>query len=179
LVGADDVVDNEQQALERFVDPSFDAASTVVIERGQLDRVRVGPPSVRGCPERPGGQGELTQAVRGVNTMTIDVQANCESWLVVPDAWAKGWTARVNAQEVPVIRVNYSQRAVRLDAGTATVEMRYRPPGFVPGALLSGLTAAVVVAGLVVLTVQGRRERRRSARRRLELEDQLVAEQVG
>ncbi|MEZ5266187.1 MAG: YfhO family protein [Acidimicrobiales bacterium] len=179
LIGADDVVDDDQQALERFTDAAYPADAQVVLERSELERTGLeplGPPSP-GATAGDRAAGVVTRAERGVNTATIDVEADEAAWLVVPDAWAEGWHATVNGQDAPVVRVNYYQRAVRVEAGASTVAMRYRPPGFVAGATISALGLALSLVAALWLSVRAWAERRRSARRRLQFEHQLVAEQ--
>lgn len=178
LVGADAVVAGEQQALELFTDDAFAADRTLVVEQSELERTGLfplGPAAVADTVPA----GTVSRAERGVNTVSVELSANRPSWLVVPDAWAQGWRATVNGEPVELVRANYAQRAVRVDAGTSIVEMRYRPQGLVAGAAITAVTAALTALGLVWLSASAWLARRRSARRRLELEDELVAEQAG
>jgi hypothetical protein len=56
--------------------------------------------------------------------------------LVVADTWAAGWRAANNGRPLAIEPAD-GLVAVRLPAGEGTLELRYRPPGIVPGALLS------------------------------------------
>lgn len=172
LIAADEVVNNDQAALLRFTDSEFPAQSTVLVERTELNRTGLEPlgdnaatprtepngtataaPSGPAPAEGSGGAGDVVRAVRGVNTVSIDVEATRDAWLVLPDAWAPGWSATVNGNAAPVVRVNYYQRAVRVPEGTSQVSMRYRPPGLLTGAIISALTITTSVLAMVVLTV--------------------------
>ena len=186
LVAADEVVADERQALSRFADPAFPAERVVLVEADELSRSGIEP---LGAPSASSGSGaattraedlgEIVSAQRGVNTARIEVSAEAPAWVVVPDAWAEGWRATVNGKSAPVVRVNYYQRAVRVDAGTSTIAMRYRPPGLVAGTIVSIVTVTASLLALVWLSVAAWSDARRSARRRLEFEHQLVAEQPG
>ncbi|MCC6434129.1 MAG: YfhO family protein [Acidimicrobiales bacterium] len=186
LIAADDVVPDEQTALERFTDAAYPAASQVLVEADELERTGLEPLGPAGSGGSAGdGDGDVppagavTRAERGVNTASIDVEANTASWLVVPDAWAEGWTAQVNGRDVPVVRVNYYQRAVQVGPGASTVTMRYRPPGFVAGATVSALSLALALVAALWLSVRAWAAQRRSARRRLQFEHELIPEQAG
>jgi hypothetical protein len=190
LVRADEVVAGERAALLRFTEPAFPYETTALIEADELRRSGLGPlgaaqpapdgggPAAGAAPASTAGT--VTAASRGVNTVSVDVTADGPSWLIVPDAWAEGWSATVNGRSAPVVRVNYDQRAVRVEAGASTVRMRYRSPGFDAGAALSVASVLGGVVALVVGTVLGRRRRdaQGDGRGDVELEQQLVAEEA-
>ena len=58
-------------------------------------------------------------------------------YLVVADAYDRGWRAEVNGRPEPVLRANHTFRAVRVPAGEAEVRLAYRPFSFVAGAWIS------------------------------------------
>jgi uncharacterized membrane protein YfhO len=68
---------------------------------------------------------------------------------VVADTYDPGWKATVDGRDAPLLRANLAFRAVPVDAGRHTVEMRYRPAAVVIGLAISGLTAMVAGAALV------------------------------
>lgn len=55
-------------------------------------------------------------------------------WLETPDRGWRAWVAGAPAQLLPGPGI---VQAIAVRAGTQTVEVRYRPPGFVPGLLIS------------------------------------------
>lgn len=148
LVHGDDVVPTDDDALRRFIDPAFDAANSVVLERGELSRADQ-------KPLQGEGSGRVLSTSRGVNSAEVELESSAPAWLVVPDSWAPGWSATLNGHGAPVLRANYTQRAVRVPAGRAQVKMRYRPPGLVAGVVLTVVTLLVCAA--VVLSSRTRR----------------------
>ena len=67
-----------------------------------------------------------------------------------------GWQATVDGRDVPITRVNFLLRGVPLAAGTHRVELRYAPASWRVG-WLTTLVALLVLAGLAVVGVRGRR----------------------
>ena len=78
--------------------------------------------------------------------------------------YEKGWTVYVDGKKGNLLRLFDAMCAVNLEPGTHEIEMRYSPQGFVPGAVISVLSAA----GLVVLFLL---ERRRKSQKKTENKD--------
>jgi uncharacterized membrane protein YfhO len=83
----------------------------------------------------------------------LETEASSPSLLVLAEAWYPGWSATVDGAPAAVVPANAWMRGVPLPAGRHRVELRFRSPWQLPGALLALLTAA----GLAILV---RRERR-------------------
>jgi hypothetical protein len=148
LVHGDDVVATADDALRRFIDPAFDAAKSVVIEREELTRTDQ-------KPLQGEGSGRVLSATRGVNSAQVELESSAPAWLVVPDSWSPGWSATVNGRAAPILQANYTKRAIPVPAGRAEVKMRYRPPGLVAGAAITVITLLACAA--VVLRSRKRR----------------------
>ncbi|MES1245852.1 MAG: YfhO family protein [Acidobacteriota bacterium] len=65
--------------------------------------------------------------------------------LVVSETWDRGWTARTGNSPVPVKAVDGALLGVELGPGAGTLELRYRPPGFWWGLVLSVIGMAVAI----------------------------------
>jgi hypothetical protein len=89
------------------------------------------------------------------NTIRVSVDAPAPGFVVINESYERGWRARVDGEEAPILRGNLIQRALRVGPGPHTIELRYRPRGVV---LLWGVWLATVLA-LVAAAV---RERRRA-----------------
>ena len=69
------------------------------------------------------------------------------SWVVLSIVQDGGWSARDAAgRALPLSRANGPFLALKVPAGSTHVRMRYRPPGFVPGAWISGATLVILAA---------------------------------
>lgn len=159
LVGGTTVEPDRRRALLAFTAPGFDHTATALIEEAELDRLG----AEVTLPDLPGPAGIVRSAERDVNGARIVVDAQRASWLVVPDAWAPGWTAQVAGREAPVARVNYYQRAVLVEAGRSEVVLTYRPDGWSWGVAI-GAVSALGGAALVAVAAIRRRRRARSPR---------------
>ena len=87
-----------------------------------------------------------------------EVEADGTAYLVTRDSFARGWRARVDGVEVPLLRANGKHRAVPLPAGARDVSLRYHPPGLRAGLALTCLSV------LALLTLWMRAPPRESSR---------------
>ena len=75
----------------------------------------------------------------------IEGLGGADGRLVVSQAWAPGWTARIGDRVVEAIAHEGFLLALDLSEPVEAVEFVYRPPGFVAGAWISGLALLVVL----------------------------------
>ena len=85
----------------------------------------------------------------------FEVEADGPGFLVVRASYARGWRARVDGAQAPVLRADGKHRAVPVPAGRHEVVLTYEPPGLRAGVGLSAL--ALVAAGLVLARAEARR----------------------
>ena len=71
--------------------------------------------------------------------------------LVLRDTYYPGWSATWTAGPAPLLRADVLFRAVPIEAGTHTVEFRYRSLPFERGVLISAVAALPDLALLAVL----------------------------
>lgn len=79
--------------------------------------------------------------------VVIDAQLPRPGFLLLLDNFYPGWRAYAAGRDVPILRADYTFRAVALPAGATTVEFVYQPASFRAGlviALIAGLALAVV-----------------------------------
>ena len=97
--------------------------------------------------EEPGGDASVSKYAETTNAVALDVAAAAPSWVVLSIVQDGGWSARDAAgRELPVFRANGPFLALRVPAGNTQVRMRYRPPGFLAGAWISGITLVILAA---------------------------------
>jgi hypothetical protein len=73
----------------------------------------------------------------------------------------RGWRARAGGGELETLTVNAAFVGVRVPAGVDRVELRYLPPGLLPGTVMGALAAAALLAIAIRGGSAGRRRVRR------------------
>ena len=146
LVGAAEVVPDEG-AVARIMAADFDVANTVTLSE---------PPPIElsGAAQT----GTVSWLENGLDRQRFAVTSEAPALLVVADNWYPAWRATVDGVEVPVLRANYTLRAVPVPAGTSGVVMWYDPGVLLPGLLVS--FAGLLALGATVWIALTRREAR-------------------
>jgi hypothetical protein len=148
VVGAQRVVEDGDAQLDAVTGASFDGRRVAITER-----------RIEGVPRERGAGGRAspgTAQITRYEDERVVVHARAAGpgpgVLVLGDTHFPGWQATVDGREVPVERVDYLFRGVRLPPGAHTVEFRYRPLSWRIGWILSLLSllglAVAVVAGV-------------------------------
>jgi hypothetical protein len=147
LVGGQQVVGSESQALDAISSPAFDPRRAVVTERPL-------PQLPQGDGGAPPGAAQITRY--GASQVAITARADRTSELVLSDLSYPGWQATVDGRPVRLDRVDYLLRGVPLQPGSHRVELSYHPVSWRIGWIVS-LVALIVVAGGAVVGIRARR----------------------
>ncbi len=145
------------EALARFTDASFDARRQVVLEGRPVGLDG----SASTAVTQPGAQG-IDWRIDSPNHLRLNVTSERSGWLVLLDGWDPGWTARVNGRTTDVRRANSNFRAVKVPAGSSTVDFTYRPKSILVGAAISMVSIVLILAVVIFGVIR----RRRSTSRR-------------
>ena len=135
LVGRFEIV-SDDRAVSRLLAPDFDMRSAVVLPE---------PPS--GIAIEPDPQGSIRRVDEGPDGYTLEVETDRPALVVISENYYPAWQATVDGESVPLLRANYTFRAVPVPAGTHTVEFTYRSE------TLGASAGASVVILLVLLGV--------------------------
>jgi len=80
---------------------------------------------------------------------SIETEKNGIFWM--SELWYPAWKAYVDGKPTELMRANSSFRAIALEAGSHTIELRYESATFKTGALISGITAVACIFVLFLL----------------------------
>lgn len=133
-----------EESLAFVLDPGFDPAEQVILEVGAGEE---GAP----CALLP----TVTMLpANNPNVVALEASFPQPGFLVLADTSYPGWQAQVDGEVVPLLRANFSFRAVRLDRGEHHVEFVYRPISFAAGMALALLAWAGlgIIAALAMLS---------------------------
>ncbi len=143
LVGGQQTVGSDDDALAAISRPDFDGRSVAVTER-----------RVPGLPATPAAGSPGTTRLISYKDDRVVAQANARqrSMLVLTDVHYPGWKATVDGKDADIERVDYLLRGVVVPPGTHRVEFRYQPTSWRVGWIVSLLAliglAAVAASGL-------------------------------
>lgn len=118
------LVDSDQQALEKILDPKFKAANEVVLDKVDAKVANLSLSNQVGTPD---GIGKVESIDNTQNSLEIQVNASDDSLLVVSDTYYPGWKVFVDGIQQPILKVNYSFRAVKVPSGKHNVRFVYEP----------------------------------------------------
>ncbi len=124
------------QALGWLADPGFDIQGTVILEaEPDID-----------LPDEPPADPQVKVERYEPEGIVLGVDTPADGVLVLSEMDYPGWQAMVDGQRVGVWRANVGLRALPLEAGQHSVEFAYRPLSVKVGAVLSGISAGVLLA---------------------------------
>lgn len=114
LAGSTEVV-SDSVVVERLLSEDFDPRSTVLLPE----------PLPSGVDVRTDPQGSVTWSNREVDRFALNVTTDRPALLVITDNYYPAWKAEIDGEEVPILRANYTFRAVPVPAGTHEVRFWY------------------------------------------------------
>lgn len=130
--------ETREDFVEKFFSESFDPATQVLL------------------PVMP----ELTYPLDTAGTaaistyedsaVTMTTSSNSPAVLVLTDTYYPGWKAWIDGNEAPVLRANWTFRAIPVPQGNHTVVMRYEPESFFIGKIIS-MIGVILLCVTVIL----------------------------
>jgi hypothetical protein len=130
---------NDIAALTAMVDPRWDPSAIAVTTE----------PAIAG--DYPGSTScVLRWRDDAPDHQALDATASSPAFVVIADAWDRGWSATVDGAAVRLARVDHLLRGITVGAGTHRIALAYRPPGWTAGLVTGRITFALVLVLLVV-----------------------------
>ena len=78
--------------------------------------------------------------------------------LYIPTTYDKGWTILIDGVEAPLYEHQSHILMTGISKGEHIVEMKYCPVGFVPGAVITGVSVAILIVWAVIATKRSKKE---------------------
>jgi hypothetical protein len=94
-------------------------------------------------------EGRLRSFAMGPGAITVTSESALATRLLVRSGFSPGWRARVNGTRTDVSASAHGHLQLLLPPGRSNVELRYHPPGLVPGAAAAALALAIVIVLLL------------------------------
>jgi hypothetical protein len=122
-------------AVEAMRSPDFVPGEEIILAEGER------------LAGQTGGADEVRITRYEAERVEVKVRAASEGYLLLGDTYYPGWEVTVDGQRARLLRANLMFRAVHLPPGEHTVLFRYVPNSLRIGAIISLITALLVVAG--------------------------------
>ncbi len=85
------------------------------------------------------------------NKVEISVTTNRPALLFLSDMYYPGWKAYVDGKQRPILRADYTFRAVEVPQGEHSVTFVYQPQSFLYGAVVSFISFCIlIIVGLLI-----------------------------
>jgi hypothetical protein len=129
------VVADDAERLALLGDRSFDGHLTVLLEE----------PPLRALPDDSPLPAVPATLDGGALQLTLGMDAPAAGLVVLTDTWDPGWSATLNGEPAPVLRVHHALMGVEVPPGVAEIVLTYEPVGRVGALVVAGLSALLVL----------------------------------
>jgi hypothetical protein len=146
LAGSTEVV-SDSVVVERLLSEDFDPRSTVLLPESLPSGVDV----------ETDPQGSVAWADREVDRFTLNVTTDRPALLVITDNYYPAWKAEIDGEEAPILRANYTFRAVPVPAGTHEVRFYY-DSGRLDNSAYASAAILMLLGGIAATGLRRRRE---------------------
>lgn len=153
LVHQAEVYGDENALLARLNDPAFSPLQVALVEQPLP------------CALDPADEPADVQIVRRENnTILLEVDAPADGLLVLSELSYPGWRVSVDGERAPIVRANYTLRAVCVPRGNHRVTFSFLPGSLIAGAVITGVALLTVVVAAFSWLVELRRHSGAAAR---------------
>ena len=128
-------VETTDEAIEVANRPHFDSVKVVPVETNDA-----------GYPTEAPQAGKVKVVTYSPEYIDVKFYSETATTLFVADAFADGWRARVDGEEVPIYPGLIAGRAIPVPAGEHRVELTYKTPGLRVGLVLSAIGWLAIIA---------------------------------
>jgi Bacterial membrane protein YfhO len=125
-------VAGEQAMLEKIASPGYDPTREALVEA---------PAAGLGT-----GRGEVSVQRDQNAEVRMTARLTRGGLVVLNDAWAPGWTVRIDGHPAPIIRVNDVMRGVDVPVGDHRIAWHYKVPGLREGLVITGIAVLLLFA---------------------------------
>lgn len=127
-------IDEGSERLDRLASPTYSPWHAIVEEA---------PPAGFETYVDGGDRGSVSEIELGPQSLEAVIQADSPALVVIAEAFAPGWSARLDGEGIPISRTNHALRGVWVPAGRHELELVYAP-----GSVRLGIAITLVALGI-------------------------------
>ena len=92
--------------------------------------------------------------------VSFNISADAEGFVLLQIPYSAGWKASCDGTECEVLKADVMYTGLKVSSGTHKIELRYRTPGLLAGALISLVSvAALIVAAVVIRNLSSKKKK--------------------
>ena len=138
------VVTTPVDILQKLNDPTWNPRKTVFIEKELSDKIGYDSIST------------VTEIKFDLSRIELEVSTGQKSFLYLSEIYyPKGWTAKIDGQEVEIYKTNYAFRGIVVPEGKHSVVMEFKPSSYSTAFYMAGISSVLMygLAGFALFTV--------------------------
>lgn len=139
-----DVIADQDSALAVVLQPGFDYANKIIIDRPPQQMIIV--------PDSASGD-TVTFLDCPPDRIRIRAGLSAPGFLAVQDNWYPYWRAYEGTKQLPIYRADYTFMAVELPAGQHEIEFRLHNPKYILGRNVTLVSWLLLIAGLAAALI--------------------------
>lgn len=145
LVGDYKAIENKDEIIKNLYNLKLNPKETVILEE-----------KLNGKNIKKDSAAKVTIKKYHPNFMSVNTESKNDQILFISDNYFPGWHALVDGVEQPILRANYTFRAVPLEAGKHSVYIYYFPDSFKLGLIISISSFLCLILGCLFVTITKR-----------------------
>jgi hypothetical protein len=149
-----DVVHSEDELLAHLKSSEFDHSTTAVLEKEPGFILE--PPSTK-----PEWSANIITYEN--NSIILNARTTHDGLLVLSEIFYPGWRGYLDGTETEIYRTDYNLRSLFVPKGTHTIEVRFEPPSYERGALITLGALALCASGAFISMTRSRRAQLKSS----------------
>ena len=109
------------------------------------------------------GDGTIAMTSYAPNKISYVSNSNSEQFAIFSEVYyADGWKATIDGKEVPIAKVDYFLRGLKLPKGKHRIEFTFDMPAYHTAGILAATSSIIVILGLIGVIVIDRRKKKAS-----------------
>ena len=147
------VVPDADAALKAVLDPGFDVAKKIIIDRAPSNQI---------IPQADSSNDQVEVLNSPADRIKVRANLSAPGLLAVQDNWYPYWKAFEGKSELPIFRSDYTFMALELSAGSHEIEFSLHNPKYILGKNVTIISWIVLFGGLGIGIIMGARKKTQS-----------------